>query len=180
MVGPCAVRAGTWRERAFILRLVDVFDESGEAEGSAGPSVPVTLLRPTQAEPLEEMPTNADRGRRVLVVEDERTIRRSIAGYLQDAGYTVDEAENGAQALDAMREALPDVIVLDLLMPIMGGRAFVEAARQDMRLGAVPVVLLSAAHDLAQATEQLQPRASLAKPVDLDVLLAVVDRVAHS
>jgi CheY-like chemotaxis protein len=99
---------------------------------------------------------------------------------LQDSGYTVDEAENGAEALNRMRDAIPDVVVLDLLMPIMGGRAFVQACREDARLGAVPVVLLSAAHDLAQATEQLQPRASLAKPVDLDVLLAVVDRVSHS
>jgi DNA-binding NtrC family response regulator len=44
----------------------------------------------------------------------------------------------------------------------------------------VPVVLLSAAHDLPTAAEELQPRASLAKPVDLDVLLAVVDRVART
>ena len=166
------------RKRAFILRGVDAFDDNGET--LARPPARITRLRASQPGTTEEPPTSADRGRRVLVVEDERTIRRSIAGYLQDAGYTVDEAENGAQALDAMRSALPDVVVLDLLMPIMGGRDFVQAARQDVRLGAVPVVLLSAAHDLAQATEQLQPRASLAKPVDLDVLLAVVDRVAHT
>lgn len=125
-------------------------------------------------------PEPEDRNRRVLVVEDERTIRRSIAGYLSDVGYAVDEAENGAEGLKRMHEALPDVVVLDLLMPVMGGRAFVEACRREARLGTVPVVLLSAAHDLAQATEELQPRASLAKPVDLDVLLAVVDRVSHS
>jgi CheY-like chemotaxis protein len=131
--------------------------------------------------PLESEPTDdVDRDRRVLVVEDERTIRRSITGYLEDAGYTVDEAENGAEALNRMQQAIPDVVVLDLLMPVMGGRAFIQACREDARLGAVPVVLLSAAHDLAQATEQLQPRASLAKPIDLDVLLAVVDRVSHS
>ena len=125
-------------------------------------------------------PVEQDRHGRVLVVEDERTIRQSIAGYLGDVGYTVDEAENGVEALKCMQAAIPDVIVLDLLMPTMGGRAFVQACRQDARLGTVPVVLLSAAHDLAKATEELQPRASLAKPVDLDVLLAVVDRVAHS
>lgn len=125
-------------------------------------------------------PVADDRNRRVLVVEDERTIRRSIAGYLSDVGYAVDEAENGADALKCMHEAIPDVVVLDLLMPVMGGRAFLQACRRDARLGTVPVVLLSAAHDLTQATEELQPRASLAKPVDLDVLLAVVDRVTHS
>lgn len=116
----------------------------------------------------------------MLVVEDERTIRRSIAGYLEDAGYTVEQAENGAEALERMQQMTPDVVVLDLLMPVMGGRALVQACRQDARLGSVPLILLSAAHDLPQATEELQPRASLAKPIDLDVLLAVVDRVSHS
>ena len=125
-------------------------------------------------------PPEEDRNRRVLVVEDERTIRQSIAGYLSDVGYTVDEAANGAEALECMKQAIPDVVVLDLLMPVMGGRAFIQHCRQDARLGTVPVVLLSAAHDLAQATDELQPRASLVKPVDLDVLLAVVDRVTHS
>ena len=113
------------------------------------------------------------------MVEDEPTIRQSIAGYLGDYGYSVDEASNGAEGLDCMRRALPDVVVLDLLMPVIGGRAFVEACREQGPLATVPVILLSAAHDLTQATEQLQPRASLAKPIDLDVLLAIVDRVAH-
>jgi DNA-binding response OmpR family regulator len=121
-----------------------------------------------------------DRNRRVLVVEDEPTIRSSIAGYLSDYGYCVDEASNGAEGLECMRRAIPDVVVLDLLMPVLGGRAFIEACREDMALAVVPVILLSAAHDLTQATEQLQPRASLAKPVDLDVLMAIVDRVTHS
>jgi CheY-like chemotaxis protein len=165
-----------------MLRGVYGRDDLDDAEGSARQSARVSSIESRlRREPAEAaQPPEIDRGRRVLVVEDERTIRHSIAGYLQDAGYTVDEAENGAEALNRMHDAIPDVVVLDLLMPIMGGRAFVQACRDDARLGAVPVVLLSAAHDLAQATEQLQPRASLAKPVDLDVLLAVVDRVSHS
>jgi len=165
-----------------MLRGVDVPDEYRDTEGPARHPARISSIgsgrRPA---PVEQKPlTEIDRARRVLVVEDERTIRRSIAGYLQDAGYRVDEAENGAEALNVMRGAVPDVVVLDLLMPVMGGRAFLEACRQDVRLGAVPVVLLSAAHDLTQATEQLQTRASLAKPLDLDVLLAVVDRVSHT
>ncbi|HTD77551.1 MAG TPA: response regulator [Chloroflexota bacterium] len=165
-----------------MLRGVDGRDDFDDAEGTARQPGRVSSIESRlRREPAESVQApDIDRGRRVLVVEDERTIRHSISGYLQDAGYTVDEAENGAEALNRMRDAIPDVVVLDLLMPIMGGRAFVQACREDARLGAVPVVLLSAAHDLAQATEQLQPRASLAKPVDLDVLLAVVDRVSHS
>lgn len=165
-----------------MLRGVDVPDEYRDAEAPARHPSRISKIGPGRTPgPVEqEPPADVDRARRVLVVEDERTIRRSIVGYLQDAGYTVDEAENGAEALTAMREAVPDVVVLDLLMPVMGGRAFLQACRQDVRLGAVPMVLLSAAHDLTKATEQLQPRASLAKPVDLDVLLAVVDRVSHT
>jgi CheY-like chemotaxis protein len=131
-------------------------------------------------QPLEAVPDGVGGGRRVLVVEDEPTIRLSIVGYLADAGYTVDEAANGAEALECMRRQTPDVVVLDLLMPVMGGRAFIQACRLDPRLGVVPVVLLSAAHELAQAASELQPRASLAKPIDLDVLLAVVDRVSRT
>ena len=148
-----------------MLRGVDVPDEYRDTEGPARHPARISSI---------------GSGRRPAPVEQKPLTRRSIAGYLQDAGYRVDEAENGAEALNVMRGAVPDVVVLDLLMPVMGGRAFLEACRQDVRLGAVPVVLLSAAHDLTQATEQLQTRASLAKPLDLDVLLAVVDRVSHT
>jgi CheY-like chemotaxis protein len=117
---------------------------------------------------------------RVLVVEDEPTLREVIAAYLEDSGYTVDQAENGVQALDEMHQTRPDVVVLDLLLPIMNAYELVPRMRSQPELAAIPVVLLSAAHDLPYATEQLQPRASLAKPVDLDVLLAVVARVASS
>jgi CheY-like chemotaxis protein len=149
---------------------------------SAAHQVTHSRLHPSRrrAPRPSSVPADVDRNRRVLVVEDEPTIRQSIAGYLGDYGYCVDEASNGAEGLECMRRAIPDVVVLDLLMPVLGGRAFIEACREEMGLASVPVILLSAAHDLTQATEQLQPRASLAKPVDLDVLLAIVDRVTHS
>jgi CheY-like chemotaxis protein len=115
---------------------------------------------------------------RVLVVEDEPTLREVIAGYLEDSGHTVDQAETGVQALDKMRQTRPDVVVLDLLLPTMNAYELVPRMRSQPALAAIPVILLSAAQDLPNATERLQPRASLAKPVDLDVLLAVVERVA--
>jgi CheY-like chemotaxis protein len=130
--------------------------------------------------PVESVPDNLGHGRRVLVVEDERMIRRSIAGYLEDVGYLVDQAENGVEGLERMRQVTPDVVVLDLLMPLMGGREFIQTCRLDLRLVGVPIVLLSAAHDMPQVAAELQPRASQAKPIDLDVLLAVVDRVSRT
>ena len=114
----------------------------------------------------------------MLIVDDEPALRELMASYLEDAGYAVDQAGNGAEALERLRRVTPDVIVLDLLMPIMGGREVVSALRSHPALAAIPVVLLSAAGDLPEATQELQPRAALVKPIDLDVLVAVVDRVA--
>jgi CheY-like chemotaxis protein len=130
--------------------------------------------------PRPQAPPEAAPRLRVLVVDDEPTLRDVVADYLQDSGYIVDQAEDGVQALERMRTARPDVIILDLVLPVMDARELVRAMRAIPCFAAIPVVLLSAAHDLPRATEELQPRASLAKPVDLDVLLAVVARVATS
>ena len=130
--------------------------------------------------PKPQAESGASHHMRVLVVDDEPTLREVIAAYLEDSGYVVDQAEHGVQALERMRTARPDVIVLDLLLPVMDARELMSVMRSEPGFAAVPVVLLSAAVDLPRVTEQLQPRASLAKPVDLDVLLAVVARVATS
>jgi CheY-like chemotaxis protein len=130
--------------------------------------------------PKPEAASGASHHLRVLVVDDEPTLREVVAAYLEDSGYVVDQAENGVQALHRMRTARPDVIVLDLVLPVMDAHELVSVMRSEPGFAAVPVILLSAATDLPKATEELQPRASLAKPVDLDVLLAVVARVATS
>ena len=64
--------------------------------------------------------------RQILVVEDDASIRGLVSDLLRDDGYQVSEACNGAEALDAVREQRPDLIVLDLMMPVMDGWTFVE------------------------------------------------------
>jgi CheY-like chemotaxis protein len=122
----------------------------------------------------------ARRRRRVLVVEDEAAIRRAIVAFLTDAGYVVAEAEDGQEALARMRESLPDVVVLDLQLPTMSGSDFLNRTRADLRLAAVPIVILSADPGLTEAAATLGARGALAKPFDLDILLAVVDRVSRT
>ena len=121
--------------------------------------------------------TAARRGR-VLLIESDRSTREIVAGYLRNAGYKVGQAANGLQALERMSDFSPDVVVLDLELPVMSGERFVEALRREPSLAATPIVLLSAADDLPSATAALGARGALAKPVDLDVLLAVLDRVS--
>ncbi|MFP2906654.1 response regulator [Pyxidicoccus sp. 3LFB2] len=112
--------------------------------------------------------------RRILVVEDDRYIRESIQELLVDEGYTVVCAENGAQALaalEAMRQP-PDLILLDLMMPVKDGFEFRAAQRADARFADIPVVVMSADPQLESRRGVLEARAYLRKPVDIDQLLA--------
>jgi CheY-like chemotaxis protein len=117
---------------------------------------------------------------RVLIVDSDRVARRSVVDYLRAGGWLVDEAADGPAALDHMRQSRPDVVVLEPAVPSMNGRSFVYAWRQDPLLPAVPLVLLAGAPAGLSTVDEWRARAGLAKPVDLDVLAAVVQRVAHS
>jgi CheY-like chemotaxis protein len=116
---------------------------------------------------------------RILVVEDDPAIRGLVTDLLRDDGYEVDEATNGIEALRAVGEGCPDLIVLDLMMPIMNGWQFVEECHRAAKCGDVPIVVTSASHDLPRTAERLQSlgvKTSLAKPFDVEALLALVER----
>lgn len=81
---------------------------------------------------------------RVLVVDDEPTVRSWLAALLAHEGYIVEEAEDGASALDALRTFSADVIILDLIMPGMNGRQFLLELREDPRLATIPVLVWTA------------------------------------
>ena len=115
---------------------------------------------------------------RILVVDDEAAIRTFLVEGLTDAGYTVATAGNGAEALDLAREHGSDVVLLDLLMPVMDGLSFLRARQAQPDLARVPVVVLSAAGlDMLSAATRLRATAVLSKPLDLDVLSAVLEHV---
>ena len=119
----------------------------------------------------------------ILVVEDDDAIRGLVSDVLRDDGYLVREATNGAEALEQLRGARPDLIVLDLMMPVMDGWQFVEACRDEGCCRDVPIVVTSASHDLPRTAERLRDfgvRTCLAKPFDVNGLLALVERYAPS
>jgi DNA-binding response OmpR family regulator len=117
---------------------------------------------------------------RVLIVDSDRDARRSVVDYLRAGGWLVDEAADGNAALTQMRQSRPDVVVLEPAVSSMDGRSFVSAWRQDPLLPAVPLVLLASMPSRLSTVDEWRARAGLAKPVDLDVLAAVVQRVACS
>lgn len=115
--------------------------------------------------------------KRVLVVDDERTIRDLLAEALLEAGFEVEVASNGVDALTLMQRWVPDAIVLDLMMPRLDGTGFTELMRLNPRLAGVPVLLVTAAYGAEQAAEQVGARAWLAKPFELDHLVAEVTQL---
>jgi CheY-like chemotaxis protein len=115
---------------------------------------------------------------RVLVVDDDTDIRETIIEVLEDAGYEAVGAANGVEALAQLRD--PDdswcVVLLDLMMPQMDGRTFRFEQLQDPALSPIPVVIVSAMTDVADAAEELQVAAHVTKPVPLEDLVQIVDR----
>src|SRR5947209_13816973 len=119
----------------------------------------------------------------ILVVEDDASIRGLLSEVLRDDGYEVSEASNGVEALEAVGERRPDLIVLDLMMPVMDGWTFVEQCRRRANCEDIPIVVTSASHDLPRTAERLRSfgvRTCLAKPFDVNGLLALVERYAPS
>ena len=114
----------------------------------------------------------------VLVVDDDFDVRDTISDVLRDAGYLVLSAADGIEALALMRRGpLPDIVVLDLMMPNMNGYEFRAAQRLDPQLAAVPVVVLTADRQVHGRQHELQAAAYLVKPTRIDDLLAAVERL---
>jgi CheY-like chemotaxis protein len=82
--------------------------------------------------------------KRVLVADDKESSREFVRTVLEHAGYVVEEAADGREALAKVREDPPDLVVLDLHMPGLDGFAVIEALRQDARYFSLPVVALTA------------------------------------
>jgi CheY-like chemotaxis protein len=111
----------------------------------------------------------------VLVVDDDPSIRGLIVAALKRYGYTFFEAPNGREALELMHTAHPNVVVLDLMMPVLSGWDVLRERSNDAELQQIPVILISANREpeVAQAVSQ-GICAFLPKPFDISALAALV------
>ena len=107
---------------------------------------------------------------RVLVVDDEPMVRDTLGQVLTDEGYVVDLAVDGETALERIHAMRPDAILLDLMMPGMNGRQFLQALRDEPAYASVPVMIMTAVHGLELSTT-LGVSEVVEKPFNVDELL---------
>ena len=110
----------------------------------------------------------------VLVVEDDDVIRSVIAEVLEERGFGVRRAIDGAEALALLDSIHPDVVVLDLLMPVMHGWAFMEEYAQKTHGQAVPIVIISVNPILPRSFDRFGVQRCVGKPFDIDALVGAV------
>ena len=108
----------------------------------------------------------------ILVVDDHASVRAALQVVLEDAGYTVTTAADGREALDRILADRPDLVLTDLHMPVMDGRALLAELRA--RTLAVPVVLMSLDTEVRSVAGIAHAAAALTKPFELDQLLQTV------
>ncbi|WP_353114829.1 EAL domain-containing protein [Nitratidesulfovibrio sp.] len=114
---------------------------------------------------------------RILTIDDDVNVRSNLVAYLEDSGFDVIEAENGRRGLEAFAEHAPDLVLVDLRMPVMGGMEVLERLREDAP--EVPVIVVSGVGVLEEAVEALRHGAwdYVTKPVtDMRVLEHAVNK----
>jgi CheY-like chemotaxis protein len=111
----------------------------------------------------------------IFIVEDDREIRAALVELLKFEGFAVHAANDGQQGLDQLRQGLrPDLIILDLMMPVKNGAQFREEQLKDPTIAEIPVIVLSADANIHAVSERLGIRRYLRKPVNLEDLLESV------
>lgn len=113
---------------------------------------------------------------RVLIVEDNSDVRRLYAIGLNQRGFEVKLASNGAEAVERVGSERPDIILLDWLMPLMDGREVLDRLSRDGMSPTIPVIVISG--QVPPTPENLDPRIEcwLTKPVTIDELVVQIQR----
>lgn len=113
----------------------------------------------------------------ILVVDDEKPVRQFLVAAFEQEGHQVLEAYHGRHALNVLASSSiqPDLVLSDIMMPIVGGLELCSLLKADPATADIPVVLMSAAHSRASVISRAD--AVIAKPFDLDALDALIERL---
>jgi CheY-like chemotaxis protein len=116
---------------------------------------------------------------RILIVEDDGAVARVLRVLLEMRGHEVLAANNGARGILSAQHQAPDVIILDLMMPVMDGFGVMDALSQDELTAKIPVIVLSAMHSASveQRCSELGASHYMRKPFDAETLIGVVEEL---
>ena len=114
----------------------------------------------------------------ILIVDDDAGIRELVSLFLTHKGYAVVAAHNGMEALAYLEQhkPFPELILLDLMMPVMDGATFRQAQLDAPQLADIPVVVMSAAENIQAQASTLVAQAYLPKPIDFEALVQLVEQ----
>jgi len=118
-------------------------------------------------------------GQYILVVDDDDDFRETLSEVLSEAGYPVQQAENGEVAIRVASEEQPGIVLLDLKMPVLDGWGVMERMRKDAKTASVPILILSA-YGFEWESELLGAQGYIPKSVGMDEILERVRRAAGS
>ena len=110
----------------------------------------------------------------ILVIDDDPAILATVADILREEGYQVHTASNGAEGLQVLEQVLPQLVLLDMRMPVLDGWAFARTLQQ--RGLALPIVVMTAAQDARRWALEIRADGYLAKPFDLFGLISIVEQ----
>jgi DNA-binding response OmpR family regulator len=120
---------------------------------------------------------NAIAGKRVLIVEDDQELRELLRTTLEGEGFTAEIATDGAEGLSRLRRGVPDLVLLDLVLPRVNGLEVLMALRSDPAARRVPVIVMTGTQTQASELRGLGVVALLYKPFATDALLARIAAV---
>jgi len=110
--------------------------------------------------------------KRILIVDDDAAIRALLRLILEGIGYEVSEAHHGGSALAEIGASVPDLVMTDLMMPVLGGTQLIRCLRSDSRTACVPILVLSANPNAKEIASKAD--AVLGKPFNRASLVAIV------
>ena len=116
--------------------------------------------------------------KKILVVDDNEDIRTSVSQILEVHGYEVTGAENGIECLKLLEHMLPDLVILDIMMPGMSGWDVAARIKEHEKWHMVPIVFLTAkGDDMSMGLGGLTSEDYIVKPFDVGKLLECVDHI---
>lgn len=117
--------------------------------------------------------------KRILIIEDEASVRELVSTLLEKNGYTVKVAENGLEGLRALESFQAQLIIADVLMPELDGLTFVKALKNRRETKAIPIIFLTAKSDPLSMIEGINVGAKfyITKPFQIEDVLSKVNKV---